>query len=237
MNDYTFYQNIRNDEENARKNQQAALNKQFELLQDEANKAKQAEADRQGRITAGTNSVNSSFDSMFSPDFYQGRQNDMIGYFKPQLDDKFADAQKQLTYWLSDRGLLKSSVRGDKTAEAQKTYDTGLRDINSRALDFSNTIKGNVGTARSQLISDVRNSNDPSATATQALSSASDLRSSAATPVSSNSAGSLGDIFGAFTGALSTQANLERASALSGNTFKPAFNTGLFAPSNSVKII
>lgn len=236
-NDQTFYQNIKRDEDAARKAQQDALDRQFELQSAEAAKAKAAEEARQAGITQRANDVGAGFDSLFTPDFYQRRQSEYTGFLKPQLDDQFTQTQKKLTYWLADRGLLDSSVRGDKTSELQKTYDTANRDISNRAVDWTNQLKDRVAQSRASLIADVRNSSDPSATATQALSTASDLRGGASAPFSTATAGSLGDIFGAFTGTLAQQAALERASAYSNGAVKPLFNTGLFAPTNSVSVI
>lgn len=197
---------------------------------DREQRERRAEEDaRQARIRDATAAVNTSFDSMFTPDFYAGREKSYRDYYKPQIDDQFADAQKELTYWLADRGTLNSSIRNDKTADLTKMYDTGVRQINSGALDLSNKTKGDVARTRASLIADARDSADPTYSGGAATSSIQSL----AAPESFNP---LADMFATFTGALGQQAALERAAALSGGAIKPAFNTGLFG-GNSVKLI
>lgn len=195
-------------------------------LVNEAQERRNTENQRQAGITGATNAVNSSFDSMFTPDFFSKRQNDYIGYYKPQIDDQFADAKEDLTYWLADKGLLDSSVRGDKTADLQKLYDTGLRQINTGALDSANKTKAAVAAARASLIDDARENADPGYAGTAASSRVSALSAP-------ETYSPLADMFGTFTSALGQQAALEKAAAVSGGAFKPAFNTGLFAPSSS----
>lgn len=205
-------------------------NIEHDKLEKEASARRYAEDERQTGITNGTNRVNQSFDSMFTPDFYKKQQTNYTGYYKPQLDDQFADAQKSLTYWLSDKGLLDSSTRNDKTGDLTKMYDTDLRQINNSALDLTNKTKSDVTGARAGLITDVRNNADPGYAGTTANAR---IEALSAPPTYSP----IGDMFGSFTGALAQQAALERASAYSGGAYQPAFNTGLFAPRNSVRLI
>ena len=195
----------------------------------EANARRAEESARQARIRAATDEVNTRFDSMFTPDFYKAREKAYIDYYRPQLDDQFADAQKKLTYWLADRGLLESSARNDKTADLTKLFDTGVRQISSGALDLSNKTKGDVERTRASLIADARDSADPTYSGGAATSSMQAL----AQPESFSP---LADMFATFTGALGQQAALERASALSGGAIRPAFNTGLFG-GDSVRVL
>jgi len=196
----------------------------------QANIMRDDEEKRQNKVNDATFNINDKFDKMFTPDFFSGRQQGLIDYQKPQLDDQFATAQKNLTYWLDNKGLLDSSTRNDKQAELQKLYDTNNTQINNSALDLANKEKQDVATARSSLIDDARNSADPDASNSATIAQMGAL----STPEIYSP---LADMFSGFTSALSQQAAYERAASLSGGAIRPTFNTGLFAPSaNAVQV-
>jgi hypothetical protein len=236
----TYFDNIRNQEaKNLAMREETLEWGERAIREQEAAAARAAEDARQAKIRGYETDINSRFDSMFTPDFYTKRENEYRDLYKPQLDDQFKKSQKDLTYWLADRGTLNSSVRGEKTADLQKLYDSGNRKINDSALNLTNETKGQVANARSGLISDARNANafdEP--TVVQTMSSMAAPTSSYSAPVfsSGNSDNTFADMFGTFTNVLGKQANLERASALSGGAIKPTFNTGLFG-GNSVRVI
>ena len=240
-NDYTYYENIARDERNAQKERDKAReDEERRLREKDAKDARDAEEARQTKIRGYETDINKRFDTMFNPAFYGAREQEYRDYYRPQLDKQFKDSQENLTYWLADRGLLESSVRGEKQADLQELFDTGIRKINSGALDMTNQIKGSVANARAGLISDARAANpvdEPTVTSTM-TSLAAPTTSYTPPMFSSDSSNTFADMFGAFANAISTQAALERASAYSGGAIKPLFNTGLFAPSGrSVSVI
>lgn len=192
-----------------------------------ARQAAQDEQNRQNNIRSGTANINQTFDSQFNDDFYTKRRQSFLDYANPQLEDQYADTRKQLTYWLDGRGLLDSSIRADKEAELQKKYDLNRRSIADQALDFENTTRNNVSEARAGLVRDLTATGDASGAQQAAVNRATAL---SASPTFSP----LASLFSDFTGALATQANLERGEAYSGGMIKPAYNTGLFTPKNSV---
>jgi hypothetical protein len=233
-NDASYYDNIRNQEaKNLAMREETLEHGERAIREQEAADARAAEDARQAKIRGYETDINTRFDTMFTPDFYTKRENDYRSLYKPQLDDQFQKSQKDLTYWLADRGTLNSSVRGEKTADLQKLYDSGTRKINDSALNLTNETKGQVANARSGLISDARNANafdEP--TVVQTMSSLAAPTSSYAAPVfsSGNSDNTFADMFGTFTNVLGKQAAMEKAAYLSNNAIKPTFNTGLFAP-------
>lgn len=235
-NDATYFQNIANDKALEANNHQRDLENQAAAEKARTDQqARDDETARQGRITGYENGINGSFDSMFTPDYFNGQTKAYTDYYKPQLNDQYADTQKQLTYWLADKGLLDSSTRNDKTATLQKTYDTANRDISNGALDFVNNQKSSIANTRASLIGDARNGNQvDTPTVTGAISSLQSPQVSYAPPVfnASGSANQFADMFGTFTNALAQQGALERASTLSGGAISPAFNTGLFGGSS-----
>lgn len=179
----------------------------------------------QNGLFTGNESRNSQFDDGF---FDRQRQNYM-DYAMPQLDQQYADAQKELTYSLARSGLLDSSARSAKEGELQRLYDTNAQQIADQAQANSTKARNAVESARSDLISTLNATGDVGA----AINSA----NARATALSQPEAYSpLGQLFGAFTSGLGTQAALERANYLSGGQTSPAYQTGLFAPSKSVQV-
>jgi hypothetical protein len=239
-NDATYYENIARDERTGLRNYERQKEAEERAIREkEMADARAAEDARQAKIRGYESDINSRFDSMFTPDFYSKRENDYRSLYKPQLDDQFKKSQEDLTYWLADRGTLNSSVRGNKSADLQKLYDSGNRKINDSALNLTNDTKGAVAQARSGLISDARNANafdEPTMAST--MTSLATPAGQYSAPVFSSGASdnTFADMFGTFTNVLGKQANLERASALSGGAIKPTFNTGLFG-GNSVRVI
>lgn len=184
--------------------------------------AQQQEQQRQNTIRGGTANINQMFDSQFNDDFYGKRKQGFLDYANPQLEDQYADTRKQLTYWLDGRGLLDSSIRADKEADLQKKYDLNRRSVADQALDFENMTRNQVSDARSGLIRDLQATGDASGAQQAATNRATAL---SAAPTFSP----LASLFGDFTGALATQANLEKGAAYSGGMIKPGYHTGLFA--------
>lgn len=194
-----------------------------------ADAARVAEDQRQGTIRWGTSRVNDAFNNQFTPEFYGDRRKSYLDYANPQLEDQYADARKQLTYFLDRNGTLDSTARTEKEAELQKLYDTNKRAVNDRAVDYENKMKSSVEDARGNLINMLTATGDVEGATSSALSRASALSAPEAYDP-------LGQMFTSFTGALGTQAGLEKNAALSGGAYKPRYNTGLFGGNDAVKV-
>ncbi len=194
-----------------------------------ANQARADEAARQARIRQGTQRVGTIFDGQFNDDFFKGRQEAYIDYAKPQLEDQYGDAQKQLTFALARGGNLNSSVRGEKAADLQQRFDLTKQEITDKGLSYANEARSSVEGARSDLIGMLNATGDAEGAANSAVSRASTLSQPAAfSPLS--------QLFGDITAGLGQQAALERASAFSGGAVQPRYNTGLFTPRSAVKV-
>lgn len=228
--------------------------------------AAQARADeqaRQDKVRAGTARINSLFDGTpytppatsvlpgvkgatdqpatgsdplagntfggFTEDFYKGREKAYSDFATPQLEDQLADARKKLTFTLARSGTLNSSVRAAKEAELEKEAGTARQGIADAALGVGNEARNAVESARSDLINTLTSTGDVDSSVRSALARSSALSA----PVQFSPIGSL---FANFTSALGTQAAAERAQYYSNGAVKAPFNTGLFAPSSSVKV-
>jgi len=70
----------------------------------------------------------------------------------PQLREQKENALKELEFALARSGMTNSSLRAQKMAELQRTFDESAQTIRSGALDFRNTAAGNIEAQRKALI-------------------------------------------------------------------------------------
>lgn len=165
----------------------------------------------------------------FNSDFYKGIRDSYSNYATPQLEDQLADARKQLTFALTRSGLLDSSTRATKGAELEKHAGIARQGIADTAVSTENQARNNVEAARADLISQLNTTGDDQLAVTGALNRLQSLSQP-------QQFSPLSGLFANFTAGLGAQAAAERAQYYSGGTVKAPFNTGLFAPSGSVKV-
>ena len=142
--------------------------------------ARQAEAERQKRIQQGQAGIDSAFAGFDDP-FFQKYQNDYTGYYEPQINDQYGDAVKRLTLQLAQTGNLTGSVGAKQLADLKKHYDTQKLGITNQAVNAANELRGNIFNRKTQLYSDNRSSADPGSAASAAASAAQYLQPSAPT--------------------------------------------------------
>ena len=191
--------------------------------------AAQQEAQRQQQISSGTDAINNTFDSQFTPDYYSKIASGYEQYADPQLDSQFKSTQKSLAFNLARDGNLDSSTAGDQQASLQQQYQANKLGIANQAQSYANTAQSNVEASRTNLINSLNSTGNASQSANLAADQASAL---AATP----SYSALGDLFSTTTSALATQANAERTAAISGGLYSSPYSTGLFANPGGVKV-
>ncbi|MGP4752406.1 hypothetical protein [Agrobacterium pusense] len=187
-----------------------------------------AEAAKSGKLYSGV-TKQSGFDDAY----FDGRRQAYIDYANPQLEQQYADAQKQLTFALTRGGLLDSSVRAEKTGELQKLYDVNKQKIADEALSHATQARNSVEDARSNLIATLNATGDAEGAASSAITRASALSQPAAySPLS--------QLFAEFSAGLGTQAALERANAYAGSGAGSSqigrYSTGLFDNAGSVVV-
>lgn len=165
----------------------------------------------------------------FTENFYKGREKAYSDFATPQLEDQLADARRKLTFSLARSGTLNSSIRADQEGTLAKEAGIARQGIADAALAQGNQARNSVEAARADLINTLTSTGDVDSSVRSALARSTAL--SAPTQFSP-----LGSLFANFTGALGTQAAAEKAQYYSGGAVKAPFNTGLFAPSSSVKV-
>ena len=138
--------------------------------------AAEREAQRQGRITEGTNKVNSIFGigndeaQQQRTAMYDTTKNDTRQFFTTQLDEDRSKAMRDLEFQKARQGIIGSSQANDLDSEFQKRYDRGLLDVANRADSAATQFRTADETARLGLIAKVVAGLDQGSAAQNAMS-------------------------------------------------------------------
>lgn len=178
--------------------------------------ARQQEAARQQRITEGQGKIDSAF-AGFDDQFFSNFQNDYLNYYTPQMQDQFADANRQLTLSLASAGGLTSSAGLRRQDELQRAFQQRSAELANTAATEANRRRAEVESARTDLLSLNRAAADPSQVSAQALARAGTLQG----PMDYQP---LGDLFGSLVSTATQGLQLESAGF-------PGMRTGVFGPS------
>ena len=115
-------------------------------LGDGGRRAQQAEAERQraeeearqGRVREGADAINTAF-AGYDDDFYKGITQNYLDYARPQVEDQFKDAARQLRINLARNAMLDSSVNVDRKAKLQEDFDKAMREQSLKGKEYANT--------------------------------------------------------------------------------------------------
>lgn len=189
----------------------------------EAAAARQREEERQGRITTGMADLDTQFGA-FDDSFYDQRKDSFLGYYTPQIDDKFSDAKDQLTYALARAGTSNSTMAGDQLGKLLKAYSSEQAGILSQADADGANVKSRIGAEKSSLTAQLNATGDASRVSNDALGRTQQLF--AETPVYSP----LGDIFGGVANGIGNYAQAQREQQL----YRTYFGNGQSGSSSRV---
>ena len=187
-----------------------------------ADDARAEEEARQKRIRDSRSSIDTIFNT-YDEDFYDRQRYAYLNYATPQVEDKFGDAMRELTFALSRSGKLDSALAGRREAKAQKMKDQAMIDVNKQADDLVYTMKGNMEKARGDLYDQASSLADVDAARTLAISN---FDTTSKPPVYNP----ITDLFVKVTEGMATQADLERRQ-------KSRYDSGLFTTSDSSKTV
>lgn len=180
---------------------------------------------RQNRIRAGTGAIEQIF-SPFDDTFFAGRGKAFLDFARPQLEDQYRKAREGLIFALARNGLTQSSVGANKFKDLTTAYNTNRQVLEGRAQDEANRARQQVEQNRSELVSQLQATADPTAAARAAISRQQYLYS---TP----GFDSLGNLFQNVTAGLADAANT------AGNKYAGVnlFNTGSTPQSGSSRVV
>lgn len=177
---------------------------------------RKAEEERQARIRQGNKAIDSAF-SGFDDSFYDARRGAYLDFATPQATNQYEDAFKELTLALADNNLLNSSAAARRRAKLLERKGEIERNIGSKANEYANTARSQVGKAKTDLQSQNMNIANPTLVAANAAQRAQAL----------NEIPTFDPLINLFAGAaegLATQADLERRGK---NRYdSPLFNFG-----------
>lgn len=134
----------------------------------ESERARAEEAARQQRIREGMAKIDTNF-SQFDDGFYGKRQKAYMDYNVPQLQDKFGDARKELTYALARAGTLNSTVAADRQSQLQGKYQGEQASLIAKALQDGANARANTQATKSALVSQLNATADVDLAANDAL--------------------------------------------------------------------
>ena len=163
--------------------------------------ARQKEAERQARIMAGTERINTNFGA-FDDNYFKGIGKSYSDFYLPQVEEQYKKAHRGLVYKQANTGNLTSSAGATQIADLFRDYNRERAGVGDRALGAESDLRTNVEQNRSELISQLNATADPEAAATSAVARAKSL----ATPAPYSP---LGDLFQQYTGALANSVALQ----------------------------
>lgn len=155
--------------------------------------ARQQEQERQQRITQGQGAIDNAF-AGYNDDYFDTYKKNYLDYYNPQIDEKYANAQRDLRYNAARAGILDSSGGQRLFGDLGKAYTDQRRAVESDALNATNQQRTNVETTKSDLYSQNTAAADPSLAAINAAGRAGALQ----TPPTYSP---VGDLFSGLTNA------------------------------------
>lgn len=184
------------------------------LMKQEALEARQREEQRQADIKTGLTSINDQFKG-FNDAFYKTRENNILDYYKPQLDTQFDKAKDQLTYAFARAGTLNSTAAADRNADLKTQYDLQNAGLVSNAKSDANNLRASVNNQQQNLISQLNASADANQAANNATAATSQIYQNQPTY------SLLGDIFGGLTSGIGNWINANQNASYRQTYFGP----------------
>lgn len=143
---------------------------QFEMQQ--AEEARQKEAERKARLEQGKGSIDAIFaGGGFDQPFYDKFKNASLGFSLPQLSDQYQKQREQTTYDLARAGLLRSTAAGQAQADIEGQKASQEAALRSKADQEVANLRQNVAGQQSAALSQLYATEDPNVAANTAIQS------------------------------------------------------------------
>lgn len=130
--------------------------------------------EREARIRTGSTEIDKAFVGFNDP-YYQGIEKAALDFYTPDLDDQYARTRKQAVLSLGRTGNLQSSAAASTLGDILGDYNRAKVMVADRARGFAQQRRGDVESARTDLMSQLRASADPAFAATSAVNRAAAL--------------------------------------------------------------
>ena len=170
-------------------------------LNEEYEQQRAEEAARQARIKSGMENINNAF-AGYDDAFYNERAADYMNYAKPEIQDQYVDAMKDLTRALARSGNLNSSLAAQRRADLLEKRNKAEVDAARRGQGYANDTRAALANVKSNLIQQNNALADPTLIAAMAAN-----QSQAASALPDYSP--IGQLFAGATQGLATQQQLE----------------------------
>lgn len=148
------------------------------------------EAARQAAIKAGNANIDSAF-AQFNDPYFQKFEDAYKGYYDPQVDSQYADADGTMEAGLARDGIDRSSIAATKHGQLFQAYGDQRAAIGDAAHAGAQELRGKVSAEKGNLYTENAASADPAQANTQALASSTAL-------VTPPAFSPLGQLFGNF---------------------------------------
>lgn len=139
-----------------------------------AAEARAAEEARQARIKAGMGDIDTAF-AGFTPAYFDEYAGKNLGFWRPEIDQQYKDAQRDTTFGLARTGNLKSTAATDAFAKLREKRDKSELEAADRARGKGTELRQNVEQSRAALVSQLNATADPFAAASAARAQAETL--------------------------------------------------------------
>ena len=112
----------------------------------------------------------------FDDNFFNSRRDAYLNYAKPQLEDQFADQNKNLIFALARGGNLESSLAAERKAKLGLERDQRVIDLGNEAQNVVNSSRQQIENARGDITNQLLASGDNSLALQNAMRQAENLR-------------------------------------------------------------
>jgi len=144
----------------------------------EAKRARKAEEARQARIKLGIQQIKDIFEGAngFDNAFFEKRRKAYLDYAMPQLEDQYADQNKNLIFALARGGNLESSLSAERKAKLLAERDRNIIDVGGQAQNFVNATRQDIENSRNDLVNQLTATGDNELAAANAMRASGNLR-------------------------------------------------------------
>lgn len=195
---------------------------------DKASKQAQAnEQARQANVSAGTQAINSYFDSPQRTSAYDKLASDTTAYYKLQADKQQDQANRNLRFALARSGQAGGSVQADQGEKLGQDYSNAILEATRRGQQAGASLRSQDESERASLTAAVQGGLDATTAASNAESAA---RANLASATANSTNNALSDAFGDFANLYQNSkdaAALRSGMKYSYNTlYQPGFGAG-----------